>query len=102
MSVEHVTGANFSELVQSGKIALLDFWAPWCGPCRAAAPIFEEAAAENSGAVFGKVNVDEEQELAEKYAVSTIPTFVLFRDGKEAGRHVGLPTKQKLKSLIES
>ena len=73
-----------SEVMNSDKPVLLDFWAPWCGPCRIVVPIVEEIARERNDIKVGKVNVDEEQELAVRYGVMSIPTVIFFKDGKES------------------
>jgi thioredoxin 1 len=75
-----ITAQNFRETVEAGGIVILDFWAPWCGPCRSFAPTFEKAAGENPGVVFGKVNTDEEQQLAATFEIQSIPTLMIFRD----------------------
>ena len=83
MSVLKITAANFEELVlKSEKPVLLDFWAPWCGPCRMVGPIVEEIAAERSDIAVGKINVDEEMELAGAFRVASIPTLVVMKGGK--------------------
>lgn len=97
-----LTGQNFDEQVlQSSLPVLVDFWADWCGPCKMLGPVIEELAGELAGkAVVGKVNVDEEQQLAARYGVMSIPTVVLFKNGQEAARSVGLVPKQRLLAML--
>ena len=76
----NITTQNFRETVEQGGIVLLDFWAPWCGPCRSFAPVFEKVALANPDIVFGKVNTDEETELAGAFEIRSIPTLMVFRD----------------------
>ncbi len=80
MSTVHVNAESFADTVKNG-IVILDWWASWCGPCVAFAPIFEEAAEEHPDVVFGKINTDEELELSGAFAVQSIPTLMIFRDG---------------------
>jgi len=75
-----ITTQNFRETVEAGGIVVLDFWAPWCGPCRGFAPTFEKAAVDNPDVVFGKINTDEEQQLAASFEIQSIPTLMIFRD----------------------
>ena len=97
-----LTKTNFeAEVLKSDKPVLVDFWAPWCGPCRMLAPLLAELAEEKAGTVkVGKVNVDEEPELAAKYGISGIPAILLFKDGKVAGTSVGFKPKPELEAFI--
>ncbi|HSP18378.1 MAG TPA: thioredoxin [Myxococcaceae bacterium] len=79
-AVRTITTDNFRETVEAGGIVVLDFWAPWCGPCRGFAPTFEKAAGENHDVVFGKINTDDEQQLAAAFDIESIPTLMIFRD----------------------
>lgn len=97
----HVTDANFEETIKNNKVALIDFWANWCGPCRALAPTIEELANEFYGkALVGKLDVDENQATAEKFQVYSIPTMIVFKDGKEIDRLVGLCAKNKISDAL--
>lgn len=102
MSVITVTKDNFDkEVLQSDKPVLLDFWASWCGPCRMVSPIVDEIAAENPDKKVGKVNVDEEPELASKFDVMSIPTLFVFEDGELVNRAVGARPKEMILDLFE-
>ncbi|WP_256759216.1 thioredoxin [Cohnella sp. WQ 127256] len=97
-----VTKDNFTENVAQG-VSLLDFWAPWCGPCKMQLPIVEELSEELKGtATIAKVNVDEEPELASQFGVMSIPTLILFKDGQPVDKLVGLQSKDSLKAKIQS
>jgi len=97
-----ITKENFSENVAQG-VSLLDFWAPWCGPCKMQLPIVEELAEELKGtATIAKVNVDEEPELASQFGVMSIPTLILFKDGQPVDKLVGLQSKDSLKAKIQN
>ena len=101
MSVMHITKANYDELVKnSDKPVLLDFWAAWCGPCRMLAPVVEQFAAENPSVAVGKVNVDEQPELAGQFRIMSIPTLMVFRGGQAAAVKVGVTPKEELLKLL--
>ena len=102
MSYVNITKANYDELIAgSAKPVLLDFWAPWCGPCRMVAPLVEQIAEEREDILVGKVNVDEEMELAMRFGVTSIPLLVVMRDGKIANKAVGAMPKAKIEALFK-
>lgn len=91
-----------SEVMNSDKPVLLDFWAPWCGPCRMLSPIVDEVAEEHTGKVkVCKINIDEEPELAGEFGVMSIPTLVVMKNGQPTGSTVGLQSKKQVLALIE-
>ena len=103
MSIQpfHVTDSNFDYTINNNKLVFIDFWASWCGPCRALAPTIEELAQEYNGkALVGKLDVDENPATAERFQVFSIPTMILFKDGKETERLVGLCAKSKIADTI--
>ncbi|MDO8568282.1 MAG: thioredoxin [Dehalococcoidales bacterium] len=99
-----VDSSNFDKIVVQSKIpVLVDFWAPWCGPCRMVAPVVEELATEYEGKViFGKVNVDDEREVAGKFGIMSIPTLIIFKDGKPLSNLVGFRPKAELKQSLDA
>ncbi|MDO5716049.1 MAG: thioredoxin [Tissierellia bacterium] len=94
---------NFEqEVLKSEQTVLVDFWADWCGPCKALGPVIDEVAEEMQGQVLvGKVNVDQEQDLAKAYHVMSIPTLVVYKDGKEVNRSVGVVPKEDILNMIK-
>ena len=100
MSVMQITKDNFDAVVGGEKPVLLDFWAPWCGPCRMVAPIVEEIAGQRDDIVVGKVNVDEEMELAVKFGIVSIPTLVYLKDGMEVDKIVGYRPKADIEDML--
>mgnify|MGYP003623215544 CR=1 FL=1 len=103
MSALKITKANFEqEVMQSGKPVLLDFWASWCGPCKMVGPTVEEVSEETADqAKVGKVNVEDESELARKFRVMSIPTFILFKNGKVVKKAVGVQSKEDMMGMIQ-
>ena len=101
MSVLHITKNNFqSEVLESDRPVLIDFWASWCGPCRMVAPIIEEIAAENDRFKVGKIDVDAEPELAAQFRIMSIPTLIVMQGGKVVNQAIGARVKEDILSLI--
>ncbi|MCI6535384.1 MULTISPECIES: thioredoxin [Lachnospiraceae] len=101
MSVINITRNNFqNEIINSDKPVLLDFWAPWCGPCRMVGPILEEIAGERSDIKIGKINVDEQPELASQFRVMSIPTLIVIKDGKIVNQSMGAKPKNAILAML--
>ena len=101
MEIINITQSNFDALVlNSDKTVLLDFWAPWCGPCRMVAPILEQIAAERDDVVIGKVDVDEEMEIAREYGIVSIPTLIVVKNGMEVDKAIGYRPKADILDLL--
>ena len=101
MAEKELTAKNFDQVVSGDKPVLVDFWAPWCGPCQMMEPVVEEVTKAHKTVTVGKLNIDEYPEVAEKYHVMSVPTFLMFKDGKVSGQVVGAVPKEALVSLIE-
>jgi len=101
MSVIKVTKANFEEVKNSPKTVLLDFYADWCGPCRMVSPLVDEIAEEHPEYLVGKINVDDDPELAEKYGVASIPNLVVLKNGEVASQSAGARPKNQILALLE-
>ena len=101
MAVVNITEQNFQEeVVRSGQPVLLDFWAEWCGPCRMVGPIVEEIARERPDVKVGKINVDEQRELAARFQIMSIPTLMVARDGRVVRQAVGARPKGQILSML--
>ena len=101
MSVISLSQSNFTEeVMNSDKPVLIDFWAPWCGPCRMVSPIVDEIAEEHSDVKVCKINVDDEPELARQFGIMSIPTLIVIKDGEIAEKAVGMRSKKDITDLI--
>ena len=103
MAVLHINGASFDKVINQDLPVLVDFWAPWCGPCKMLGPVLEDVEKELGGqVVIAKLNVDDEQDLAVKFNVSSIPTMIVFKNGKSIERNVGFQGKEKIIEMLKS
>ena len=101
MAIE-ITDASFDEILAQGQPMVVDFWAPWCGPCKMMLPIVEELSSEYEGKiVVGKVNVDENDDICQRFGIMNIPTMLFFKNGEVIDRHVGACRKPELKALFD-
>ena len=101
MAVIHVNKDNFEQIKNGDQTVLIDFYADWCGPCRMVAPVVEEIAKENASVVVGKINVDDDPELAQAYGVMSIPTLIVLKGGKEVARSTGARPKAQIQAMLD-
>lgn len=102
MAALTITNENFEqEVLNADKPVLIDFWAAWCGPCKMMGPVFEQVAAEHPEIKTGKINIDEEPQLAQKYGVMSIPTLILFENGQVKDTSIGLVPKEKIEMMFK-
>ena len=101
MSEKNLTKENFDDVIGGDKPVLVDFHAPWCGPCQMMGPVIDELAKETKDVIIGKVNIDEESKVAEKFHVMSVPTFLMFKEGKVINQIVGAVPKEMLVEMID-
>jgi thioredoxin 1 len=98
--MNHLKTNEYAESVQNNEIVVLDFYAHWCGPCKVVGPLFEEVSNENEGQYFAKVNVDDEQELAQQFGIRSIPTILFIKSGEVKGKLIGLTSKKQIEEQL--
>lgn len=102
MAVVNLTLENFeAEVIKSEKTVLVDFWAPWCGPCRMLSPVVDEIAEENANIKVGKVNVDEQEDLARRFGIMNIPTLIVFKNGEPVQKTIGVQPKAAILEMLK-
>ena len=101
MEVLELNESNFNDTLSGDKTVIIDFWAPWCGPCRQFAPTFEAAAAKHEDVVFAKVNTDEEMDLARKYNIEVLPTFAIIKNGEIVEKFNGFKPKTFIQQILD-
>ncbi|WP_456450912.1 thioredoxin [Hydrogenimonas sp.] len=101
MALENLTTENFNDKVGAAEIAIIDFWAPWCGPCKQFGPIFEKVAGNHPDILFGKVNTEEEQQIAQYFQIQSIPTVMVIREGIVLFQQPGMLPEESLEDLIK-
>jgi len=98
--MKHLKMNEYADSVQNNEIVVLDFYAHWCGPCKVVGPLFEEVSNENEGPYFAKVNVDDEQELAQQFGIRSIPTILFIKSGEVQGKLIGLTSKKQIEEQL--
>lgn len=103
MALQHFTEESFDKALKAPGLLVADFWAEWCGPCKMLGPVIEQLATDFDGkAVVGKINVDDEPELAQRYGIMSIPTVIFFKDGKEVDKKIGVMPPQEFTNAVEA
>ena len=102
MAVIHINKENFEQIKNGDQVVLIDFYADWCGPCKMLAPVLEELSTSNPEFDFYKINVDENQDIANAFEISSIPCLIIFKDGEEVDRAVGFKSKQQLQEILNN
>lgn len=102
MAIVHITKDNFREVIGGDKLVLVDFFATWCGPCKMLGPIVEQISEERDDVIIAKCDIDECMEFAQEFGIMSVPTIILFKNGKELERDIGLKTKDRVNEMINT
>ena len=102
MAIVHITKENFREVINGNKLVLVDFFATWCGPCKMLGPIVEQISEERDDVVIAKCDIDECMDFAQEFGIMSVPTMILFKNGKEVAKEIGLKTKDYIVNVIDS
>lgn len=102
MAITHITKENFREVICGDKLVLVDFFATWCGPCKMLGPILEQISEERDDVIIAKCDIDECMDIAQEFGIMSVPTMILFKQGKDVAKEIGLKTKDYVISVIEA
>lgn len=102
MAITHITKENFDEIIGGEKLVLVDFFATWCGPCKMLGPILEQISEERDDVIIAKCDIDECMEIAQRFGIMSVPTMILFKQGEEKAKEIGLKTKDYIVDVIEA